>query len=115
MSKITVGDIDIHYLGFGSGQPLLMIMGLSFSLLDWGTQLLALLASHYQLILFDNREAGQNSQSQRNYTIQDTAELLEALNIPKAHIFGVIALRGLSRTYSREKESGNRSTHVILL
>jgi 3-oxoadipate enol-lactonase len=93
MPKITVGDIDIHHQTQGSGQPLLMIMGLSFSLLDWGTQLPALLAPHYQLILFDNRDAGQTSPSQRNYTIQDmaddTAGLLEALNIPKAHIFGV--------------------------
>jgi 3-oxoadipate enol-lactonase len=90
MSKITVGDIDIHYQTQGSGQPLLMIMGLSFSLLNWGTQLPSLLD---QLILFDNRDAGQTSQSQRNYTIQDmadyTAGLLSALNIPKAHIFGV--------------------------
>jgi pimeloyl-ACP methyl ester carboxylesterase len=68
-------------------------MGLSFSLLDWGTQLPALLAPHHQLILFDNRDAGQTGQSPRNYTIQDMADdaagLLEALNIPKAHIFGV--------------------------
>jgi hypothetical protein len=44
MPKITVGDIDDHYQIQGSGQPLLMIMGLSFSLLDWGTQLPTLLA-----------------------------------------------------------------------
>jgi 3-oxoadipate enol-lactonase len=93
MPKITVDDIDINYQIQGSGSPLLVIMGLSFSLLDWGTALAALLAPYYQLILFDNRDAGQTSQSQRNYTIQDmaddTAGLLEALNIPKAHIFGV--------------------------
>jgi 3-oxoadipate enol-lactonase len=93
MPNIKVGDIDIHYQIQGSGQPLLMIMGLSFSLLDWGTELPALLAPHYQLILLDNRDAGQTSQSPRNYTIQDmaddTAGLLAALNIPKAHIFGV--------------------------
>jgi 3-oxoadipate enol-lactonase len=93
MPNITVGDIDIHYQIQGNGEPLLMIMGLSFSLLDWGTELPALLAPHYQLIRFDNRDAGQTSQSPRNYTIQDmandTAGLLDALNIPKAHIFGV--------------------------
>jgi 3-oxoadipate enol-lactonase len=36
MTQITVGDIDINYQVQGSGEPLLMIMGLSFSLLDWG-------------------------------------------------------------------------------
>jgi alpha/beta hydrolase fold len=93
MPKITVGDIDIHYQTQGSGQPLLMIMGLSFSLLDWGTELPALLAPNYQLILFDNRDAGLTSQSQRDYAIadmaDDTAGLLDALKIPKARIFGV--------------------------
>jgi 3-oxoadipate enol-lactonase len=91
--NIKVGDIDIYYQTQGSGQPLLMIMGLSFSLLDWGTELPALLAPNHQLIIFDNRDAGLTSQSQRNYTIadmaDDTANLLDALKIPKAHIFGV--------------------------
>jgi 3-oxoadipate enol-lactonase len=93
MPKTTVGDIDINYQIQGSGSPLLLIMGLSFSLLDWGTELPALLAPNHQLILFDNRDAGLTSQSQRDYTIadmaDDTAGLLDALKIPKAHIFGV--------------------------
>jgi 3-oxoadipate enol-lactonase len=93
MPKIAVGDIDINYQIQGSGSPLLLIMGLSFSLLDWGTELPALLAPSHQLILFDNRDAGLTSQSKRDYTIadmaDDTAGLLDALKIPKAHIFGV--------------------------
>jgi pimeloyl-ACP methyl ester carboxylesterase len=70
-----------------------MIMGLSFSLLDWGKKFTDLLAQHYQLILFDNRDAGLTSQSPRSYDIVDMADdaagLLEALNINKAHVFGV--------------------------
>jgi 3-oxoadipate enol-lactonase len=93
MSKITVGDIDINYQIQGSGKPLLMIMGLSFSLLDWGNHFLSLLAQNYQLILFDNRDGGQTSQSTRSYSIADMADdvagLLDALQIPKAHVFGV--------------------------
>lgn len=93
MSKITVGDIDINYKIQGGGSPLLMIMGLSFSLLDWGKQFIDLLAPHYQLILFDNRDAGLTSQSTSSYDIvnmaDDAAGLLEALNINKAHVFGV--------------------------
>jgi pimeloyl-ACP methyl ester carboxylesterase len=68
-------------------------MGLSFSLLDWGTELPALLAPNHQLILFDNRDTGLTSQSKRDYTIadmaEDTASLLDALKISKVHIFGV--------------------------
>jgi 3-oxoadipate enol-lactonase len=93
MTKITVGDININYEIQGSGAPLLMIMGLSFSLCDWGKKFTDLLAQHYQLILFDNRDAGLTSQSTRPYNIADMADdaagLLDALNIPKAHVFGV--------------------------
>ncbi|WP_309744397.1 alpha/beta hydrolase, partial [Chamaesiphon sp. OTE_20_metabat_361] len=93
MTQITVGDIDINYKIKGSGKPLLMIVGLSFSLLDWGNKFTELLAQNYQLILFDNRDAGLTSPSPRPYSIVDMADdaagLLDALNIPKAHVFGV--------------------------
>ncbi|WP_156815592.1 alpha/beta fold hydrolase [Pseudanabaena sp. PCC 6802] len=93
MLKITVGDLDINYQIQGKGPPLLMIIGLSFSLLDWGKKLPDRLAQNYQLILFDNRDAGQTSQSTRPYSITDMADdaagLLDALKIPKAHVFGV--------------------------
>jgi 3-oxoadipate enol-lactonase len=93
MTQITVGDININYEIQGSGTPLLMIMGLSFSLRDWGKKFTELLAQHYQLILFDNRDAGLTSQSTHPYSIADMADdaagLLDALNIPKAHVFGV--------------------------
>jgi 3-oxoadipate enol-lactonase len=92
MTKITVGDIEIHYEIQGSGAPLLMIMGLSFSRRDWGEKFTELLARNYQIILFDNRDAGQTSRSNRPYSIADMADdavgLLDALNIPKAHVFG---------------------------
>jgi 3-oxoadipate enol-lactonase len=93
MPKITVGDLNINYQIQGSGAPLLMIIGLSFSLLDWGKKFTDLLAQHYQLILFDNRDAGRTSQSLRPYSIADLADdaagLLAALKIPQAHVFGV--------------------------
>jgi 3-oxoadipate enol-lactonase len=93
MTQITVGDLNINYEIQGSGAPLLMIMGLSFSLRDWNKKFTDLLAQHYQLILFDNRDAGLTSQSISPYSIADMADdvagLLDALNIPKAHVFGV--------------------------
>ncbi len=93
MTLITIGDININYQVRGSGAPILMIMGFSFSLLDWGKKFTELLAKNYQLILFDNRDAGLTSLSPRPYSIvdmaDDAARLLDALNIPKAHVFGV--------------------------
>ena len=93
MPYANIGDIDINYQDQGSGSPLVLIIGLSFSQLDWGTELPALLASNHQLLLFDNRDAGLTSQSKRDYTISDmaddTAGLLDTLKIPKTHVFGV--------------------------
>ncbi len=93
MPKITVGELAINYQIQGTGEPLLLIIGLSFSLLDWGTVFPDLLAQHYKVILFDNRDAGETSQSTSPYTIaqmaDDAASLLVALDEPKAHVFGV--------------------------
>jgi 3-oxoadipate enol-lactonase len=102
MPKITVNGLDINYKILGSGEPLLLIIGLSFSLLDWGTEFPELLAEHYQVILFDNRDAGETSQAIAPegellriapYTLvdmaTDTVGLLDALSIPKAHVLGV--------------------------
>lgn len=94
MPKATVGSLSVNYEIKGSGIPLLMIMGLSFSLLDWGDELPEELAKYYQVILFDNRDSGQTTSSLvKDYTIADLADdaagLLQALKIDQAHIFGV--------------------------
>ncbi len=93
MPKITVGELNVNYQIHGKGEPLLLIIGLSFSLLDWGTVFPDLLAQHYKVILFDNRDAGKTSQSTHSYTLaqmaDDAANLLVALGEPKAHVFGV--------------------------
>jgi 3-oxoadipate enol-lactonase len=93
MPKATVGNIDINYKIQGQGEPLLLIIGLSFSLLDWGIKLPDLLSQHYKVILFDNRDAGETSRSPDLYTLaqmaSDAAGLLDALGEPKAHVFGV--------------------------
>jgi pimeloyl-ACP methyl ester carboxylesterase len=73
MPKITVRDLDINYEIQGSGSPLLMIIGLKLSLLDWGKSFTELLAQHYQIIMFDNRDAGLTSQSTHPYTMADDA------------------------------------------
>ncbi|MBD2033770.1 alpha/beta fold hydrolase [Leptolyngbya sp. FACHB-321] len=93
MPKISAGELEVNYQIKGAGDPLLLVIGLSFSLLDWGTAFPELLAQHYKVILFDNRDAGETSQSTYPYTIaqmaDDAASLLIALGEPKAHVFGV--------------------------
>jgi 3-oxoadipate enol-lactonase len=101
MPKVTIGDLDINYKIQGQGDPLLMIMGLSFSLLDWGTKLPELLSQHYKVILFDNRDAGETSRAASQipqgslyaYTLDqmanDAAALLNTLGESRANVLGV--------------------------
>lgn len=93
MPNARVGNIDIYYETLGQGTPLLMIMGLKFSLLDWGEKLPQELAQHYQVILFDNRDSGRSSRVTNTYSLADMANdasgLLNELGITKAHVFGI--------------------------
>ncbi len=93
MPETTINDRNIHYKILGTGEPLLLIIGLSFSLLDWGTEFPELLAQRYQVILFDNRDSGKSDRASQPYSLADMADdavgLLDALGITAAHVFGV--------------------------
>lgn len=89
---IPAGDINIAYKIFGRGEPLVMIMGFSGTMDAWDTRVINQLAEHYQVIVFDNRGMGLTSDSPRQYSIKlfadDTAGLIKALKIKRAHILG---------------------------
>ena len=89
--KVHVGDIDIAYKTFGKGDPILLINGYSFPMDSWDSTLLGTLASNHTVIVFDNRGIGNTtSGSEQKFSISlfanDTAGLLEALNIKKADV-----------------------------
>jgi pimeloyl-ACP methyl ester carboxylesterase len=89
--KVHVGDIDIVYKIFGKGDPILLISGYSFAMDSWDSTLLETLASNHTVIVFDNRGIGNTpSGSEQKFSIlqfaNDTAGLLEALNIEKADV-----------------------------
>jgi pimeloyl-ACP methyl ester carboxylesterase len=87
-----VGDIDIAYGVFGEGYPIVLITGYSATMDMWAPALLQELATHYRVIIFDNRGMGKTTASDKEFTIElfadDTAALLDALNIERAHILG---------------------------
>ncbi|MDW8141007.1 MAG: alpha/beta hydrolase [Candidatus Bipolaricaulota bacterium] len=70
----------------------MLIAGIGYGTWLWFKQIPAL-ASHYQLIAFDNRGAGQSDKPDQEYTVgvlaQDAYELLRALGVSSAHILGV--------------------------
>jgi pimeloyl-ACP methyl ester carboxylesterase len=89
---IPVGDIDVAYELFGEGYPIVLIMGYSGTMDLWAPAVLQGLATHYQVIVFDNRGMGKTTASDKDFTIElfadDTAGLLDALNIGCAHVLG---------------------------
>ncbi len=76
----------------GAGEPLLLIMGLSYPSYMWHRSR-PVLASRYRPIAFDNRGIGQSEVPGGVYSISlmasDAAAVLDAAGVQTAHVFGV--------------------------
>ena len=92
MPEVTVGDIGIHYETFGEGETILLIAGLGACAKVWFRQI-PYLSRSYQVLAFDNRGAGASDKPDVPYSMgmlaADTVGLLDALDIEKAHVYGV--------------------------
>ena len=92
MSMATVGSIELYYEEHGSGDPLLLIMGLAADSMAWMFQVPDF-SEHYRTITFDNRGVGRSSKPSGPYSIHemadDTAGLLDTLGIDRTHVVGV--------------------------
>ncbi len=113
MPSAKSNGITIEYEERGSGEPLLMVMGLGGQLTDWPEGLIDLLAERFRVITFDNRDIGLSTEFdwappsrwkvamsllfrrpvRAGYTINDMADdaagLLDALGIESAHVVGM--------------------------
>ncbi len=99
MPKAHANGIDIYYEFTRSskgkhdrfGAPLLLIAGLGYGMWMWH-KMIPGLAEHVPVIAFDNRGAGQTDKPDGPYNVQmlaaDTAGLLDALGIERAHVMG---------------------------
>ena len=91
--KVHVGDIDIAYKIFGKGDPILLINGYSQSMDNWDPTLLERLASNHTVIIFNNRGIGNTTSGENRFFsiaqfANDTAGLLDVLEIKQADILG---------------------------
>lgn len=90
--SVRVGDIRMGYRVHGSGDPLVLIMGYGSTMNLWEPELIRMLSSRYTVILFDNRGMGKSEAGRSAFTIgqfaDDTAGLMDALGIPRAHLLG---------------------------
>jgi pimeloyl-ACP methyl ester carboxylesterase len=97
MPSATVNGLRIEYDTFGdaAGAPLLLISGLGVQMIGWDEEFCELLASRgFHVIRYDNRDVGLSTwmDGGAGYTLDDMAAdavgLLNALDIPAAHIVG---------------------------
>jgi pimeloyl-ACP methyl ester carboxylesterase len=91
MPLIKAGNINLNYDTFGDGEPLLLIMGFGMSGAGWLPSLPFF--SGFKSIYFDNRGTGLSDKPEGIYTVEtmadDASNLLRALGIAKAKVFGV--------------------------
>jgi len=89
--RIKVNDINMYYESHGQGEPIVLISGFSADHTAWDG-VIDILAKNNEIIVFDNRGAGQTDVSKGPYSIEllanDTAALCSELGIKKAHFIG---------------------------
>ena len=96
MPRAHANGIELEYESIGDphAPPLVMIMGLASQMIVWPDELCELLAARgFRVIRFDNRDVGLSTRPAGFYTLDDmaddTAGLLDALDLPAAHIVGI--------------------------
>lgn len=114
MAQVSANGITIEYEQVGSGDPLLLVMGLGGQLTDWPEGFVELLAeAGFQVTVFDNRDIGLSTEFdwepptpvkavarsiakrpiRAGYDLRDMAAdaagLLDALAIESAHVVGM--------------------------
>ncbi len=93
MPSADIGKTQLHYERAGSGEPLLLIQGMSGTHVSWGEAFRGALEQSFDVVAFDNRGIGLSAPIDGPFTIaemaQDTAELLAALELEHAHVVGI--------------------------
>jgi pimeloyl-ACP methyl ester carboxylesterase len=93
MPHATIHGHDLYYERAGSGEPLLLIMGMSGTHLSWGAPFLDGLREHFEVCVYDHRGVGNSSTAQPGFTIADLTgdadALLDAIGWDSAHVVGI--------------------------
>lgn len=100
MPKVKSNGIQINYEETGSGDPLILVMGLGADHSKWEDHVKAY-SRHFTCILIDNRGAGQSDKPSGPYTTEmmagDTAGVMNALGIPRARVAGISMGSGIAQ------------------
>jgi pimeloyl-ACP methyl ester carboxylesterase len=89
---VHVGHRSVGYRAFGSGPPLVLVMGLAGTIDAWDPALVDALAAHHRVIAFDNRGIGRSTGSLAHLSIHTMAEdangLISALKLSRPDVLG---------------------------
>ena len=92
MPIVKSNGININYEECGSGEPLLLIMGLSAPGAAWEKHVEEY-KKHFRCIILDNRGAGASDKPAGDYTTElmasDSVNIMDALGIERFHINGI--------------------------
>jgi pimeloyl-ACP methyl ester carboxylesterase len=115
MPKVRVNGIEMFYVEAGQGDPVVLVMGFGGDHLAWGFQFQAL-AAKYRVVAFDNRGAGQSDAPDLPYSMAmmaaDTAGLMDALGIERAHVVGVSMGGMIAQQLALDHPARVRSLHL---
>ena len=90
---IDTNGQQIYYEMYGEGEPLILIMGIGGDSTMWAPFQVPAFSTKFQVIVFDNRDAGRSSKAATYYTIADMADdvagLLDGLGKERTHVLGI--------------------------
>ena len=93
MQIADIGGRRLSYERRGSGEPLLLIMGLSGTRASWGEEFLCALEGAFETIAYDHRGIGGSDPVDGPFSIADlagdAARLIEVLGLEDAHVLGI--------------------------
>jgi pimeloyl-ACP methyl ester carboxylesterase len=93
MPSVTVNGTELWYERRGTGEPLLMVMGMGGGRRHWGEAFSDLIAHDFDAISYDHRGIGESGPLEGELSIRRLADdalgLLDALSLPSAHVLGI--------------------------
>jgi 3-oxoadipate enol-lactonase len=99
------GHTQVFWEERGSGEPLLLVMGLGWPRQMWARHLPAL-TQRFRVITFDNRGVGQTATTFSQWTLSDMAEdalaVLDAAGVTRAHVYGASMGGGIAQVMTIE-------------
>jgi 3-oxoadipate enol-lactonase len=90
---VDVAGNELYYERRGSGDPLVLIMGMSGNSTHWDEPFAELLEQRFELLMLDNRGIGRSAPVSADFTVADmaadTTAVMDAAGLERAHVMGI--------------------------